>query len=120
MTRVILILAFIGLAVPISMYLLWFVHCTVERCCVAHARRFCRRKGLEVRRSRHQMAFDVSGEKTEFTMVELDCFDAQKQRRLLLLLVWIFGVRGVLKDEIYPDGYDEKWPEINPAPTEER
>ena len=111
MTRVVLIVAFVGLAVPVSIYLAWFVHCTLDRCCVGHARRFCRKKGLEVRRSRARIAFEESVEKTEFTIVELDCLDGQKQRKLIRLLVWVFGVRQVLDDEIYPDSYDEKWPQ---------
>lgn len=57
------------------------------------------------------MAFDQSGTKTEFTIIELDCLDLQKQRRLLRLLVWVFGIRKVLSDEIYPDSYDEQWPQ---------
>ena len=57
------------------------------------------------------MAFDQSGAKTEFTIVELDCLDFQKQRRLIRLLVWVFGIRKVLSDEIYPDSYDEQWPQ---------
>ena len=109
--RVLLILAFVALGIPAFVYLLWFVHCTLDRCCVKHGRRFCTRKGLEVRRSRAGMAFDQSDAKTEFTIVELDCFDSQKQRRLIRLLVWVFGIRKVLSDEIYPDPYDEEWPQ---------
>jgi hypothetical protein len=48
--------------------------------------------------------------KTEFTLVQLDCFDAQKERRLVLLRVWPLGVRKMLNDETYPDSYDEQWP----------
>jgi len=51
--------------------------------------------------------------KTEFTIVELDCLDAQKQRKLIRLLVWLFGVRKVLSNEIYPDSHDEQWPQTN-------
>jgi hypothetical protein len=59
------------------------------------------------------MAFDNSGVKTEFTIVELDCLDGQEQRKLIRLLVWVFGVRKVLIDEIYPDSYDEQWPQTS-------
>ena len=107
MMRVLFILAFVALGI----LLWWFVHCTLNRWCVAHARRFCRRKGLEVRRSRAGIAFDQSGAKTEFTIVELDCLDLQKRRRLLRLLVWAFGIRKVLSDEMYPESYDEQWPQ---------
>jgi len=48
--------------------------------------------------------------KTEFSLVQLDCFNNQKQRRLVLLLVWPFGVRKLVSDEAYPINYDEKWP----------
>ena len=60
------------------------------------------------------MDFELSGGKrlkTESTRVQLDCFDAQGQRRLVLLLVWPFGVRKLLSDEIYPESYDSEWPE---------
>jgi len=57
------------------------------------------------------MAFDQSGVKTEFTIVELDCLDGQKQRKLVRLLVWVFGIRKVLNDEKYPESFDEKWPQ---------
>lgn len=57
------------------------------------------------------MEFEPSGVKTEFTLVQLDCFDTQKQRRLVLLRVWPLGVRKLLSDEKYPESYDEQWPE---------
>jgi hypothetical protein len=60
------------------------------------------------------MEFEPSGDrrvKTEFTLVQLDCFDAQKQRRLVLLRVWLLGVRKMLSDEMYPERYDEQWPQ---------
>jgi hypothetical protein len=59
------------------------------------------------------MAFDQSGVKTEFTIVEVDCLDGQKQRKLVRLLVWVFGIRKVLSDEIYPDSYDKQWPQTS-------
>src|SRR5258706_9670497 len=111
MMRVLSILALVVLGIPALLYLSWFVHCTLDRCCVRHARRFCRRKGLDVRRSRAGMAFGQSGGKTEFTIVELDCLDLQQHRRLIRLLVWVFGIREVLSDGIYPDLYDEQWPQ---------
>lgn len=51
------------------------------------------------------------GVKTEFTLVQLDCFDSQKQRRLVLLLVWPLGVRKLVSDEVYPESYDSQWPQ---------
>ena len=44
--------------------------------------------------------------KTEFTLVQLDCIDAQKHRRLVLLLVWPFGVRKMVSNDEYPATYD--------------
>jgi hypothetical protein len=106
-----LIVALVVVGVPASIYLLWFVHCTLDRLCMRHAQRFCRRNGLDARRVRCQPEFDRSGVKTESTLVQLDCFDAQKQRRLVLLLVWPFGVRKLVSDEKYPDSYDSQWPQ---------
>lgn len=102
------------LGIPALIYLLWVVHCTLDRICVRHARRFCKQHGFEIRRVRWQPAFDPSGGKrvkTESTLVQLDCLDAQKQRRLVLLLVWPFGVRKIVSDEKYPETYDEQWPQ---------
>ena len=59
------------------------------------------------------MYFDERGLKTEFTIVELDCLGRQKQRKLVRLLVWVLGIRKVLSDDIYPDSYDEQWPQTN-------
>src|SRR6185295_1078452 len=92
-------------------YFLWVVHCILGKLCVKHAERFCRRIGLEVRRARWQPEFEPSGVKTEFTLVQLDCFDAQKQRRLVLLSVWPFGVRKTISYEEYPQSYDTQWPD---------
>ena len=117
MMRVLFILAFVALGIPALIYLLWFVHCTLDRCWVRHARRFCRQNGLEIGRLRWQPAFEQSGVKTESTLVQLDCFDAQKQRKLVLLLVWPFGVRKVLSDGKYPESYDEQWPASNDRPA---
>jgi hypothetical protein len=99
------------LIIIFCMPLAYAVHCGLDYCCVRHGRRFCRRNGLDVRRLRAGMAFDQSGVKTEFTIVELDCLDGQKQRKLVRLLVWVFGIRRVLSDEIYPDSYAEQWPQ---------
>jgi hypothetical protein len=98
------------------MYLAWVVHCTLDRVCVRHAKRYCRRHGLEVSRVRWQMAFELRpdgrrGVKTEFTLVQLDCLNSRKQRRLVVLLVWLFGVRRTVSDEIYPETYDSQWPQ---------
>ena len=100
----------IAVGVVIGLPLLILVHHASDRVCVRHARRFCEKNGLEISRVRFRPAFNESGVKTEFTLVQLDCRDAQKERRLVLLVVWPFGVRKQLKNENYPDLYDEKWP----------
>ena len=110
MTSVPAILALVLIGVPALIYLAWLVHCGLDRVCMRHARSFCRRHGLEIRRVRCQSAFEESGAKTEFSLVQLDCIDAQKQRRLVLLLVWPFGVRKLVSDAVYPESYDSQWP----------
>ncbi len=116
MLRALLIALLVVVGLPAMMYLLWFVHATLDRVCVRHARRFCRRRGLDVSRVRWQMEFERRpdgrrGVKTESTLVQLDCLDGQKQRRLVLLRVWPLGVRKVVSDEIYPESYDNQWPQ---------
>ena len=110
MTRALLILAFVICGIPALIYLLWGVHCALDRLCMRHARRFCRRSGLDICRVRCQPEFEPSGVKTEYTLVQLDCLNPQKQRRLVFLSVWPFGVRKLMRDEEYPDSYDEQWP----------
>jgi hypothetical protein len=117
MSQMLLFIVVSVVAIPVVLYLFWVVHCTLDRVCVRHARQFCRRHGLEICRVRWQPAFQPSGGKrvkTESTLVQLDCFDAQKQRRLVLLLVWPFGVRKMVSDEKYPESYDEQWPQDVP------
>ena len=120
MPRTLLIIAGYVVLIPVSLYLLWVVHCTLDRVCVRHARRFCSRHSLEIRRIRWQPAFKPSGGKrvkTESTLIQLDCFNAQKQRRLVVLLVWPFGVRKLFSDEIYPESYNSQWPQNAPNNT---
>ena len=101
--EIIVIVAAAILALP----LLYAVHCALNYCCLRHARRFCRKNGPSVSRWRFGPAFDQSGIKTEFTLVEVDCLDSQRQRRLIRLVVWI-GIRKVLNNENYPASHDEK------------
>ncbi len=112
MTRVLLIVGLIVLGIPAVLYAFYVTHILLGRLCVRHARRFCRRSGLEFRRARWRPEFEASGVKTEFTLVQLDCLDARKQRRLVLLSVWPFGVRKIVSDEPYPDAYDSQWPAV--------
>jgi len=94
----------------IGLFLLYYVHRGLEYCCLRYALRFCRRSGFEIRGWRVGPAFDTTGVKTEFTLVELDCLDAQKQRKLVRLIVWVFGIRKVLSTEDYPESQDETVP----------
>jgi hypothetical protein len=109
------IIGFVLLAIGL-MYFMYFVHCTLNRICARHAKMFCRRKGLAVQRVRWQIEFEQRpdgrrGVKTENTLVQLDCFDSQKQRKLVVLRVWPLGVRKLVSDEIYPESYDSQWPQ---------
>ena len=116
MRRTLIIGALVVAGIPAFAYLAWVVHCALDRVCVRHALRFCKRHGLEISRVRWQIEFEqrsdgTRGVKTEFTLVQLDCFDAQKQRKLVLLRVWPLGVRKLVSDEIYPESYDSQWPQ---------
>ena len=116
MSRVLLMMTGAVVGLLAVMYLSWVVHCTLDRVIVRHARRFCSRRGLEISRVRWQMEFERRadgrrGVKTESTLVQLDCLDAQKQRRLVLILAWPLGVRKLVSDEIYPESYESQWPQ---------
>lgn len=89
---------------------LWATHLLLGQLCVLHARRYCRRSGLEPCRFRWQPQFDQSGMKTEAMLVQLECLDAAKERRLILLSVWPFGVRNLVSNEPYAPSYDVHWP----------
>jgi hypothetical protein len=82
----------------------------LEYCYLLHARRFCTKNDYKVVRWKRGPAFDNSGVKTEFTAFELDCVDAQGQRKLVRLLIWLFGIRKVLTDEVWPQSEDESPP----------
>lgn len=117
MIRVLLIVALVVVGIPAVLYAFWVTHIMLGRLCVRHARRFCSQSGLEFRRARWQPEFErrpdgSRGVKTEFTLVQLDCLDVQKQRRLVVLSVWPFGVRKTVSDEPYPDSYDSQWPQV--------
>jgi hypothetical protein len=87
----------IVVAAVIALPAFYFVHRCLEYFYLLHARRFCKENGLELVRWRCGPAFEKSG-KTEFTIFELDCLDNQKQRKVVRLLVWIFGIRKVLSE----------------------
>ena len=101
------------ISVPLTLYLGFVVHCKLDQICVWHAKKFCNQHRLEVSRVRWQPAFTGSGGKrvkTESTLVQLDCCDDQNLRRLVLILVWPFGVRKMVSNEKYPESLDDQWP----------
>lgn len=94
-----LILGLVAVAIPSLIYLFWAVHCALNRICVSHARQFCQQHGLEICRVGCRPVFESAGGKrikTEFTLVQLECLDGQKQRKRVLLQVWLFGIRKVV------------------------
>jgi len=104
--QVIAILAAGILGVPVFI----IVHYGLEYCYLVYARRFCRKNGFKMVNWRSGPAFDESGFKTEFTIFELDCLDGQSQRKLIRLLIWIFGIRKMLSNENYPESHHEVSP----------
>lgn len=110
-----LIVALVVCGAPLLLYLFWCVHCALDQLCVRHARKFCQRNDLHLSRVRWQPQFEPSGIKTEFTLVQMDCLDLDKRRRLVLLSAWPFGVRQLVSDEVYPDSYEEQWPSSHGA-----
>ena len=87
--------------------LYWFVHCGLEYCYLRFAVRYCTNRGLDVSRLRCRPWFKDSI-KTEYTLVELDCVDSNQRRKLVRLLVWLFGIRKVLSVEESPDEPEAK------------
>lgn len=98
----------IVVAGTLALPMMYAVHCGLNYCCLRHSQRFCRQHGFAISRWRYGPAFDKSGIKTEFTIVELDCLDSQQQRRLIRLSVWLFGIRKLLSDDKYPESHDEQ------------
>ena len=94
----------------LAMPALWATHRFLGHLCVVHARRYCHRSGLKPCRFRWQPEFDRSGMKKEATLVQLECLDVAKERRLILLSVCPFGVRSLVSNEPYAPSYDVHWP----------
>jgi hypothetical protein len=79
----------------LSLVLFGFVHITLERICLRRAERFCRGRGLTISGGRQARC-------QERLLIELDCLDRDGRRRLVRLLVWLFGVRE-LSVEDFPE-----------------
>jgi hypothetical protein len=94
-----LLIIVVGLCAILSLAL---VHWGLQQLYLFYARRFCQKVGLTPLHSRSGPAFDVFGMKTEFTIVEVECRNADQSIKIIRLLVWIFGVRRVLKPEQPP------------------
>jgi hypothetical protein len=71
----------------------YLVHRGINRCCLAYARRYCRRHNLSISSTRSAPEIGKSGFKTENTIIELDCTDSDQTRQLVRLVVWLFGIR---------------------------
>lgn len=115
--KIVVIIVLLVVGAPVVLYFLWAVHKILNVICIRHARKYCASQGLDVKRAQYQPEFGKDGIKTEFTLVRLDCLDAQKERRLIILQTWLFGVRKKLRDERYPSDYDQQWPEESRAIT---
>jgi len=84
----------------LTLPLFYLVHGRLKYCYYLYACRFCRNNGIKLVRWRCGPEFEAGG-KTEYTIFDMDCLDAQDERRLIRLRVWIFGVRKVLANEIW-------------------
>jgi hypothetical protein len=87
--------------------MMYSVHLGMNRICRWHARTHCAKNHLQILSWKIYPAFDPSGVKTEFTLVEVDCLDAQKQRQFVRLLVWPFGIRRILASEAWDSSVHE-------------
>ena len=97
---IVILIAFGILTLPV----LCVVHITLRRIYLAYVQRFCRKRGLTVSRIRETHC-------SECVLVELDCLDHEQRRRLVRLLVWIFGIRTVLSIEDFSDEPPSRAPE---------
>ena len=81
----------------LTAFLWYFVHrFLVEYCYLPYARRWCVKNGFEVAASQSFFVFTPSGPKSEYTGFELTCLDGNKQKRFVVLLVGVFGVKRVV------------------------
>ena len=97
----------------LGIFMIFAVHVALVHCYIAYAVRSCRKRGYKPSRCRCCPAFD-GRVKTEYSIVELDCLSPDKQRTLVRLLVWAFGVRETLAIEPFVEkpGEDSTWAEV--------
>ena len=103
------------LAIPIgiiSMPLFALIHNFYNYRCLRHAQKYCLSHDLKMSRYIVSPAFE-NRIKTEDSIVEMDCTDAQGKRRYIRMLVWPFGFIKILSDEPFPE--EQKPPEQPPA-----
>ena len=87
----------LGVVVLVALFLGYWVHVAlIKYCYLWHARRFCRRNNLEIQGWMAGYCFEESKGrrcKTEMTALALDCRDSLGARRVVNLLVSLFGVK---------------------------
>lgn len=87
----------IGIIAVSAPFLGYWVHVSLVRYCyLRHARRFCRKNKLELLAWMAGYCFEESHGKrvkTEYTAFALECRDSQGERRVVNLLVGVFGVK---------------------------
>jgi hypothetical protein len=90
-------------AVLLGLILMFFVFCLVHFLLyyyfLIYALLFCSRNRYTLQKWKCGMALDMEGIKTESTVFELDCLDAEKQPRFVRLVSGFFGIRELLVDE---------------------
>ena len=87
----------LGAIALVSPFLGYWVHVSlIKYCYLWHGRRFCKRNNLEILGWSAGYCFEESQGrrvKTEFTALALDCRDSHGERRVVNLVVWLFGVK---------------------------
>ena len=97
------LVALLLLAGALSLLIIYpAVHRGLHYCYLCHAKRFCRENNLILNGWKCSPAFDDTGLKTEFTLVELDCLDDQMNRRLVRLSISLLGIHKVVANEVFP------------------
>lgn len=84
-----------------SAFIFLLVHRSLEHYYIALGRRYCRKNHLLPSDWMISPKFDeVTGIKTEFSIVELLCQDNENRDRYVQLEIGLFGVRKVLSNEV--------------------
>jgi hypothetical protein len=89
-----IVIGIIALSAPLVGY--WVHVSLIKYCYLWYARRFCRKNDLELLAWMAGYCFEESGGKrvkTEYTAFALDCRDSHGGRRVVNLLIGVFGVK---------------------------